>query len=76
MRCVPTATAAFARSFVALFKAMTTRRARPLLGWTEGSIWQRNYYEHIIIDQTDLERIRRYIADNPARWVSDKENRP
>jgi len=31
-------------------------------------VWQRNYHEHIIRDQASLERIRRYIADNPARW--------
>ncbi len=34
-------------------------------------IWQRNYYEHIIRDDRDLERIREYIAANPARWQED-----
>jgi REP element-mobilizing transposase RayT len=32
------------------------------------AIWQRNYYEHIIRSEADLDRIRRYIANNPARW--------
>jgi REP element-mobilizing transposase RayT len=31
-------------------------------------IWQRNYYEHIIRSEAALERIRRYIEANPARW--------
>lgn len=31
-------------------------------------VWQRNYYEHIVRDAQGLERIRRYIAQNPARW--------
>jgi len=37
-------------------------------------IWQRNYYERIIRDQSELERIRQYIADNPHQWESDKDN--
>lgn len=36
-------------------------------------IWQRNYYEHIIRSDEDLERIRRYIAENPARWAASQE---
>jgi putative transposase len=28
--------------------------------------WQRNYYEHVIRDDQSLERIRDYIANNPA----------
>jgi putative transposase len=37
----------------------------------EQRFWHRNYYEHIIRDQADLDRIRLYIADNPARWADD-----
>ena len=37
-----------------------------------GKMWQRNYYEHIIRDQTDLERIQKYIQSNPASWTKDK----
>jgi len=37
-------------------------------------LWQRNYYEHIIRDEESLDRIRQYIADNPARWTFDREN--
>ncbi|NOQ52232.1 MAG: hypothetical protein GQ578_08480 [Desulfuromonadaceae bacterium] len=38
-------------------------------------VWQRNYYEHVICGERDLDAIRRYIADNPAKWVED-ENHP
>ncbi|MCD4781387.1 MAG: transposase [Candidatus Omnitrophica bacterium] len=34
--------------------------------------WQRNYYEHIIRDESDLNRIREYIINNPAKWEKDK----
>ena len=32
-------------------------------------VWQRNYYERIIRDERQLEAIRRYILENPARWA-------
>jgi putative transposase len=37
-------------------------------------VWQRNYYEHVIRNEADLTRIRRYIEENPLRWEFDKEN--
>jgi REP element-mobilizing transposase RayT len=38
------------------------------------TVWQRNYYEHIIRDDGALQRIRAYIAANPLRWHHDREN--
>ena len=35
------------------------------------SIWQRNYYEHIVRDEESLNEIRRYIIANPTRWHED-----
>ena len=45
-------------------------------GWPEfrGRLWQRNYYEHVIRNEAALDRIRRYVEDNPARWEFDDEN--
>ena len=37
-------------------------------------VWQRNYHEHIIRNDGELNRIRQYIADNPRKWESDPEN--
>jgi putative transposase len=37
-------------------------------------IWQRSYYEHIIRDTDDYNRIAGYIADNPRRWADDHNN--
>jgi len=39
-----------------------------------GRLWQRNYYEHVIRSAEALGQVRRYIADNPARWADDAEN--
>lgn len=35
---------------------------------------QRNYWEHIIRNERDLNRIREYILNNPANWDSDEHN--
>ncbi len=37
-------------------------------------LWQRNYYEHIIRSDRDLDRIRDYITANPSQWFHDDEN--
>ena len=35
-------------------------------------VWQRNYYEHIIRDECELNEIRKYIRENPAKWELDR----
>jgi len=37
-------------------------------------LWQRNYYEHVIRNESEWNRIRQYIIDNPMRWNMDREN--
>ncbi len=37
-------------------------------------IWQRNYYEHIIRDEAELQRITDYIESNPSQWDEDNDN--
>lgn len=54
------------------FKSSVTYRAGRELSITK--IWQRNYYEHIIRDQNDLENITKYILSNPYNWENDAEN--
>jgi REP element-mobilizing transposase RayT len=34
-------------------------------------IWQRNYYEHIIRNKNDYDRIYKYIENNPVKWELD-----
>jgi putative transposase len=36
--------------------------------------WQRNYYEHIIRNADEANRIHLYIEANPAQWDTDDEN--
>ncbi|MCX8026149.1 MAG: hypothetical protein N3A60_13195, partial [Thermanaerothrix sp.] len=51
------------------------------LGWIQShdpsrqaKFWQRNYYEHIIRSERELEAIRWYIRQNPENWAMDRDN--
>ena len=61
------------------FKTMAMKRyadGLTRLGWPpfHGRLWQRGYYERVIRDDDELNRIRRYIVENPANWPTDVEN--
>ena len=41
----------------------------------KGFQWQKSYHDHIIRNEESLQRVREYIANNPALWAQDIENR-
>jgi putative transposase len=60
---------------IGYFKMKSAKNAN-LLGNKSGlPFWQRNYYEHVIRNDIDLEEIREYIQNNPLKWLED-ENHP
>jgi REP element-mobilizing transposase RayT len=59
---------------IGAFKTISTRRINNIRKTPASKLWQRNYYEHIIRNEEELNRIRQYIADNPANWQTDEEN--
>jgi len=61
-------------AIIGQFKSRVTKRLwkNPSLAGTP--IWQRNYYEHIIRNEQDMERIWRYFESNPLMWGNDIEN--
>lgn len=61
------------------FKTITTKRYADGVkqwGWPSfpGKLWQRNYWEHIVRNEIELNRIREYIHTNPTQWESDRLN--
>lgn len=56
------------------FKSAVTKRINELRNSPGEKVWQRNYYEHIIRDENELNRMREYITNNPLKWEFDKEN--
>jgi putative transposase len=56
------------------FKSAVTKRINEARATPGVPVWPRNYYEHIVRNDTDLERIRTYIENNPAQWALDDLN--
>ena len=59
---------------VRAFKSFSARRINAVRRTPGIPVWQRNYYEHIIRNEIEWERIRLYIQENPRRWQEDAEN--
>lgn len=47
-------------------KGFTATKANRLLGRT-GRFWQHESYDHVVRDEAELNRIRRYILNNPVK---------
>jgi putative transposase len=52
------------------FKSAVTTSERK--NSSDGNIWQSRFHEHIIRNQEELERIERYIQENPTKWKDDR----
>ena len=48
-------------------KGITARRASSVLGLTGNPFWQEESYDHLVRNQREFEKIRRYIEENPVR---------
>ncbi|NIN65360.1 MAG: hypothetical protein GTO63_11805 [Anaerolineae bacterium] len=55
------------------FKSAATRRINQLRGTAGGRVWKLGYYEHVIRDEQELDKFRRYILENPLKWDLDRE---
>ena len=81
---VPSEPSAFARikdrrrmllsKVIGRFKMVSAKWINDLRQSQGSTLWQRNYYEHIVRNEVALHRIRKYIVNNPAQWESDREN--
>ena len=54
------------------YKSIVTKRINHHRGTPGVPVWQRGYYEHIIRNERALNRIRRYIIENPLHWHNDR----
>jgi len=61
---------------VAYFKYQSTKEINALRGGPAAKIWQRNYYEHILRNPSEMATIASYILSNPGHWLADPENNP
>ena len=68
-------------SFVAGFKSATVKRIDDWIDANQPTIakfnknnplWQSNYYDHIIRDEMEYQRISEYIVRNPMEWKEEE----
>ncbi len=57
---------------VRALKTFSARRINELRRAPGARVWQRGYFDHVVRNEDDLDRIRRYIVENPARWSDDE----
>ncbi len=57
-------------AIVGQYKAGVTMRVRREIQRPGYRVWQRDYYDHVIRDDEDWDRIRAYIIENPQQWRS------
>ena len=56
------------------FKAVTKKRINEIRKSYGKTVWQSRFYEHIVRNKDELDKIRQYIINNPLQWEFDKEN--
>ena len=61
-------------SVVRGFKSAVTKQINIMRHTPGVKLWQRNYWEHIIRNENELYRIRKYIKNNPGKWTEDHDN--
>ena len=59
---------------VGYFKMNSSKYVNRLMGTPGTPLWQRNYYEHVIRTENELNRIREYMENNALKWDLDREN--
>jgi putative transposase len=58
---------------IGAFKTVSTKQINSLRNTPGAVVWQRDFWDHIIRDHTDLDRVRIYIRENvEARSGADK----
>ncbi len=58
-------------SIIRGFKGITTKRIHMC---DSNFAWQPRFYDHIIRNETSLNKIREYIIKNPEMWERDRNN--
>ena len=56
------------------FKSVVTKRLNESGEYLPATIWQRNYYEHVIRNEKELNLVIEYISSNPLKWEIDRNN--
>lgn len=58
-------------STISGFKGAAMRAVNIVRSTPGAQVWQRGFYERVVRDQSEFDRIADYIVSNPSRWRSD-----
>lgn len=73
-RCTPLRPPRSLGSMIAGFKQVTTMRINELRGTPGAKVWQRGFYDRVVRNDDEFDRIAWYIVTNPERWMDDPEH--
>lgn len=61
-------------NIIGAFKTTAATRINKLRGLLGPPVWQSSFYDRILRNEFELERIREYILYNPVKWAEDRDN--
>jgi len=56
------------------FKTFSARKVNEYQNTRGKPFWQERFYDRIVRNEEELNRIRRYIVENPLKWELEKNN--
>lgn len=59
-------------TIIGSYKSAVTKQINSLRNKKLPPIWQRSFHDHIIRDETSLNKLREYTLYNPQLWAADK----
>jgi len=71
---IPGARSGSIGAIIGQFKSIATKQINAIRNTPGFPIWQRNYYEQVIRNDNELNRIQQYIINNPVQWAEDENN--
>jgi len=61
-------------NIIGAFKTTAATRINKLRGIAGIPVWQKSFYDRIVRNDFELERIQEYIRNNPRKWLEDRDN--
>ncbi len=61
-------------TIIGAYKSSVTKRINILRNTSGETIWQPRFHDRIIRTKKELDNVRKYIEQKPAKWGSDKHN--
>lgn len=61
-------------NIIGAFKTTAATRINKLRGLIGIAVWQKSFYDRIVRNDGELQRIQEYILNNAFKWVDDRDN--